>query len=145
MSDVEATLSVVPLLIVVVSVVSGQATVSPSGVLAIVYFGEGPVLSVALTPAGAVALLDVALPDCGRPLRGWVIVTRVTLYEPLVSPAEGLVLTMAVTPVQPAPEMVTVGGVVYVPPAVTLAKTTRLADGVAVSESVRTGLAVIVM
>jgi len=31
--------------------------------LAIVYCGEVPVLSVELTPAGAVALLDVALPD----------------------------------------------------------------------------------
>ncbi len=47
-----------------------------------------------------------------QPLPGFVIVTPVTLYEPLVSPADGLVLTIAVTPVQPPPEMVTVGGVV---------------------------------
>src|SRR3954451_7866833 len=78
-----------------------------------------------------------------QPLPGLVMVTPVTLYGP-ESAAEGFVLTSAVTPVQPLPEMVTVGGVAYVPPAVTLAKTTRFADGVAVSISARTGFAVMV-
>ncbi len=45
-------------------VVRGLATVSPSGVLLIVYFGDVPVLSEELTPEGAGALLDVALPLC---------------------------------------------------------------------------------
>jgi len=54
-----------------------------------------------------------------HPLPGLVMVTPVTLYDPLVSPAEGDVLTSAVGAVE-HPLMLTVGGEVHVPPFVTL-------------------------
>src|ERR1043165_983994 len=59
-----------------------------------------------------------------QPLPGFVIVTPVTVYGPL-SAETGFVLTVATTPLQLLPVMLTVGGVVYEPPLVTLTKTTR--------------------
>src|ERR1041385_3181937 len=102
--------------------------------------GAGPTVAVAAAPE-PVPLSDTSTGPV-QPLPGSVMVTPVTVYGPLRAPT-GLVLTTAVGDVV-QPLKLTVGTVVQTPPAVTLTKTTRFADGVAVSVSWSDGVAVMV-
>src|ERR1051325_6064487 len=108
--------------------------------------GAGPTVAVAAAPE-PVPLNDTRTgpvqPLTPKLAGGPVMVTPVTVYGPPSAPT-GLVLTTAVGATA-QPLMLTVGTVVQLPPAVTLTKTTRLSDGVAIWVRVTAGVAVTMM
>src|SRR3954447_14662042 len=83
--------------------------------------GAAPMTALATAPPLPLKL-TVGMPV--QPLPLFVSVTPVTAYGP-ESEETGFVLTVAMTPLQLLPLMVTVGGLLYEPPLVTLTKTTR--------------------
>src|SRR4051812_17077799 len=104
--------------------------------------GAGPTVAV---PAAPPAPGPVKMTPVGptQPLPGFVIVTPVTLYDPLDNPADGDVLTSAVGG-GVHPVKLTVGGGAGVAPSVMLTKATRFSDGFEVCERLSAGVAVIV-
>ena|SRR5438270_9844675 len=105
--------------------------------------GPGPVLGVRLAQVVQEPLIVSA--GVAVQVPPFVTVTPRMLYDPLVTPDAGEVLTSTVAPGQTAWSTVMVGGVEYVPPELTVTKLSRVADAVAVSERVSTGFAVTVM
>src|ERR1043165_3577330 len=126
----EPRLNVPPLWYVVLEGTTSEITTPVAGALptfvAVIEYctvspGAAPMTALATAPPPPLKL-TVGMPV--QPLPLFVSVTPVTLYGP-ESDETGLVLTVAVTPLQLLPLIVTVGGVGYEPPLVTLTKTTR--------------------